>query len=239
MAAAVFRARTLANALIEEVPGVYCSVTHRRYPDWPMVGPDTDVMIEGYQSCGNTFARKAMAHANPQARIASHVHSWAHVAQGVHLKKPVVVLLRPPVEAVASHAVRMRLDDLDRELRRYRYFYRRVSRLSDSVVLTPFDVTTTRFCDVIAQVNARFHTRFNLFDDTDPIAVARVFEEMEQDARSIPSEPDMTWRIARPSADREGATQEMRVRLTSDRYRRSLARCEAVHEKLLRASSLS
>jgi phosphatidylglycerophosphatase C len=239
VAVPVFHARTLANALIEEVPSVYCSVMRRRHPEWPLVGPETDVVIEGYQSSGNTFARKAMAHANPHIRIASHSHSWAHVAHGLRLGKPVVVLLRNPLDAVASHAVRMRLEDLDRELRRYRYYYRRVSRLSESVVLAPFDVTTTRFSDVISQVNARFNTRFNLFDDDDPVAVAKVFEEMEQDAFSEPAELDSRiWSIARPSAERAEATREMRAQLTSEQLRPALARCEAVYEELLRASTL-
>src|SRR5438132_3094774 len=128
--AASSRARTLAADLLEYVPGAYCSVMRRRHPEWFLVDADTDLVLEGYQSCGNTFARKAMEHANPTARIASHSHSWANIAHGLRLGKPVVVLLRAPLDAVASHAVRMRLDDLDRELRRYRQFYRRVGALA-------------------------------------------------------------------------------------------------------------
>ncbi|HEY0397034.1 MAG TPA: hypothetical protein VGF00_01520, partial [Acidimicrobiia bacterium] len=139
------RARTVAADLLEHVPGAYCALMRRRHPEWFLVDEDTDVVVEGYQSCGNTFARKALEHANPSLRIASHSHSWANVARGLRLGKPVVVLLRPPLEAVASHAVRMRLDDLDRELRRYRHFYRRVAAMSASVVLAPFDVTVNRY----------------------------------------------------------------------------------------------
>src|SRR5689334_6906810 len=117
-------ARTLATGLLEQVPAAYCSVMRRRHPEWLLVASDTDLVIEGYQSCGNTFARKAMEHANPQIRIASHSHSWAHVARGLHLGKPVVVLLRHPLDAVASHTVRMRLDNLDGQLANHHRFYR-------------------------------------------------------------------------------------------------------------------
>src|ERR671917_1161141 len=112
----------------------------RRHPEWFLVDADTDLVIEGYQSCGNTFARKATEHANPDARIASHSHSWANVARGLRLGKPVVILLRPPLDAIASHAVRMRLDNLDRELRRYHRFFRKVAGATDNVVVTPFEV---------------------------------------------------------------------------------------------------
>ncbi|HET9772419.1 MAG TPA: hypothetical protein VFS16_16110, partial [Acidimicrobiia bacterium] len=188
-------ARTLAADLLEYVPGAYCSVMRRRHPEWFLVDGETDLVIEGYQSCGNTFARKAMEHANPQAHIASHSHSWANVARGLRLGKPVVVLLRPPLDAVASHAVRMRLDDLDQELRRYHRFFERVAGVADEVVLAPFEVTTDRFGDVIREVNDRFSTRFNLFDHDDPASKAAVFAEMDREAASSPSELDRTWRV--------------------------------------------
>lgn len=231
------RARTLATDLLEYIPSAYCAVMRRRHPEWLLVEPATDLVIEGYQSSGNTFARKAMEHANPGVRIASHSHSWAHVARGLQLGKPVVVLLRPPLEAVASHAVRMRLDDLDRELSRYHRFYRRVSAMSESVVLAPFEVTVNRYCDVIAQVNTRFSTRFALFDHNDQVAVAEVFAEMEREVRSSPPELDLRWRIARPSPERGEATREMQSRLAGERHRPALARCEAVYDRLLRACS--
>ena len=229
----------MATQLLEQVPVVYCSVMRRRHPEWFLVDDRTDVVIESYQSCGNTFARKAMEHANPEARIASHSHSWANVARGLRLGKPVVVLLRPPLDAVASHAVRMRLDDLDRELRRYHRFFRRVSGVADQVVVAPFDVTVNRFGDVIAEVNARFSTRFRLFDHTDPRAKAAVFEEMDREALTSPAELDRMWRVARPNAERAGATEEMKARLRSPAHRPALARCEEVYDQLLRVTALS
>jgi hypothetical protein len=232
-------ARALATDLLELAPGAYCSVMRRRHPEWFLVDPGTDVVIEGYQSCGNTFARKAMEQANPQARIASHSHSWANVARGLRLGKPVVVLLRHPLDAVASHAVRMRLEDLDRELHRYHRFFRRVAGVADSVVLAPFDVTVNRFGEVIDALNARFATRFRPFDHTDPAAKATVFEEMDREALSSPSELDRVWRVARPNADRAGATQDMKARLNSAAHRPALARCEAVYDRLLREGALS
>jgi hypothetical protein len=233
------QARILATQLLEQVPAVYCSVMRRRHPEWFLVDADTDVVIESYQSCGNTFARKAMEYANPQARIASHSHSWANVARGLRLHKPVVVLLRPPLDAVASHAVRMRLDDLDRELRRYHRFFRRVTGVADRVVVAPFDVTVNRFGDVIAAVNDRFGTRFRPFDHTDPAAKAAVFEEMDREAISSPSELDRVWRVARPNADRAEASREMKARLTGERHQAALSRCQTVYDQLIQAGTLS
>jgi hypothetical protein len=230
--------RTLATDLLETVPIAYFSVMRQRHPEWFLVSAGTDLVIESYQSCGNTFARKAVEQANPQASIASHTHSWTNVARGVRLGKPVLVLLRHPLDAVASHTVRMRLDDLDGELRRYHRFFHKVTGVANSVVLAPFDMTVNRFGDVIAAVNARFMTLFESFNHADPAATTAVFEEMDREAFSSPSELDRAWRVARPNADRAEATLEMKARL-SRAHQPALARCEAVYDRLLRLCGLS
>ena len=231
--------RTLATDLLENLPGAYCSVMRPRHPEWFLVERDTDLVLEGYQSCGNTFARKAMELANPGTRIASHSHSSANVAHGLRLGKPVVVLLRPPLDAIASHTVRMRLDNLHRELARYRRFYRRVLAMADRVVLSPFDVTVGRFGAVIETVNGRCKAAFKPFDHTDPAARARIFEEMELEALSSPTELDRMWRIARPNAERAAATAEVRGRLRGPSYAGALTACEALHVELLQKGTLS
>src|SRR2546423_9255113 len=220
-----------------------------RHPEWFLVNAGTDVVIESSQSCGNTFARKAMEHANPRARVASHSHSWANMARGLRLRKPVVVLLRHRLDAVPSHAVRMRLGDLDYELRRYHRFFRGVAGVATckagdnpptpGLVLAPFDMTVNRFGDVIAEVNTRFRNHFERVDHTDPDAKAAVFEEMDREALSSPSELDRLWRIARPNADRADATREMKARLLSDAHRPVLGRCEPVYHQLLQVGGLS
>jgi hypothetical protein len=221
--------------LLEHLPAAYCALMRRRHPEWLLVTSDSDIVIEGYQSSGNTFARKAMAHANPTVRIASHAHSWAHVAQGVRRGKPVVVLLREPREVIASHVVRMRLEDLDLEIERYIGFYRGVEPLAARVVLAPFAVTTTRFGDVIRAVNQKFGRSFIPFPD-DASAVAAVFDEMEREVRSSPPATDLAWRIARPHPARHEASASIRQRLSAERYRRRLAVCDALYGRLLEAA---
>jgi hypothetical protein len=228
--------RRRAVNLLEHVPPVYCAVMGRRHPEWPLVEPDSDIVIDGYQSSGITFARKAMEHANPSIRIASHVHSWAHVAQGLRRGKPVVVLLRPPLEGIASHATRMRLDDLDLEVERYLRFYRGVERFADGVVLSPFSATTTRFGEVIKAVNEKFGRSFIPFPHEDASAVAAVFEEMEREVSTTDPAADLAWRIARPNPARRQSGDAIRQQLSGERYRHRLAACESVYRRLAAAA---
>lgn len=225
--------RRVGVNLLEHLPPAYCSVMRRRHPEWLVVEAGTDIVIDGYQSSACTFARKAMEHANPSARIASHTHSWAHVAEGLRRGKPVVVLLREPREAITSHAVRMRLDDLNRELDRYLRFYRGVEPFAPRVVLSPFTFTTERFGDVIKAVNQKFGRSFVPFPHNDASAVAAVFDEMEQEVRSTDPAADLAWRIARPHPDRGEARARIRQEIAGEPHRQRLAACEAVYGRLL------
>lgn len=230
------KARTVRRVgvdLLEHLPGPYLAVMRRRHPEWLVVDSYTDIVIDGYQSSGCTFARKAMEHANPSVRIASHTHSWAHVARGVRLGKPVVVLLREPHEAIASHAARMRLHDLHREIERYRRFYRGVERYRARVVLAPFAVTTKRFGDVIRATNQKFGRSFVPFPHDNTSAVAAIFDEMEREATSAPPGSDLAWRVARPQPARQEASAEIRHRLSTEPYRRRLTACDALYQRLV------
>lgn len=216
---------------LEYVPPAYCSIMRRRHPEWLVVDRHSDLVIEGYQSSGNTFARKAVEWANPQTRLASHVHRWAHVAQARLLAKPVIVLLRRPDDAIASHVVRMGLDDLAGELRRYHAFYRGVERIRRAgMVVATFDDVTRRYGTVIRRVNARFGTAFVPFDHDDTAAVEAIFTEMETESASV-GDP---WRVARPRTERAAATAAVREQLAAAPYWDGLAACQRLYDRLLR-----
>jgi hypothetical protein len=219
----------MATRALEFVPPAYCAVMHRRHPEWRTVDRSADLVIEGYQSSGNTFARMAAEYTNPGLDVASHVHSWAHVAQARLVGKPVVVLLRDPEDAISSHVVRMELADVDHELRRYRTFYRGVWPLRSQVVLAPFEMVTTRFGDVVDAVNRRYGTSFRPFDHHDPAATEAIFEQMEREMASIGAQ----WRVARPRPERQAATEAVRESLREVERGRALAGCRAAYERLL------
>jgi hypothetical protein len=227
-------ARRLALRTLETVPPAYCAIMRRRHPEWRVVDPRVDLVIEGYQSSANTFARMAAEHSNPGIVVASHVHSWAHVAQARILRKPVIVLLRNPVDAISSHAVRMQLNDLGHELQRYRTFYRRVWPLRSQVVVAPFETVTARFGDVMDAVNQRFGASFKRFDHENADANAAIFDQMDREMDSIGA----SWQVAHPKQDRGDATDAVRARLQSEPHRRALADCQAVYERLHAVSSL-
>lgn len=217
---------------LECCPPLFIVVMRIRHLEWQIVDRAADLVIEGYQSSGNTFARKAMEAANPGARLASHIHSWAHVCHARMLRKPVVVLLRAPEDAIASHMVRMGLDDPRRELTRYATFYRGVERIRARCVIAPFPEVTTRYGDVIRRVNDTFGTSFVPFDHDDPALTEAIFAEMDREMESI----DSIWKVARPREERAAATAAVRARLQAPELSAALARCQGLYQRLLRSA---
>lgn len=70
-----------------------------------IVGPNTEVCVEGYPRSANTFTHEALATANPGLEIAHHVHQPAQITRAARFEVPCLVLVREPAAAIASHFV--------------------------------------------------------------------------------------------------------------------------------------
>lgn len=166
---------------LERWPRLHVRLLRLRHRNRPflarIVGPDTQIVIEGYPRSGNSFANRAFAYAQPtEVRIATHTHAAAQVEVAARRGLPTLVVVRDPAEAIPSlHALReqvRRTDpgrppvDVIDELRRYVRFHRRVLTVADRVVVAPFAEIVTDYGEVIRRVNARFEVDFEPFDHT-------------------------------------------------------------------------
>jgi len=69
----------------------------------------TELVIEGFARSGNTFAVAAFSLAQPRpVRLAHHLHAPAQVLLAARMGIPCIVLVRDPVDAVASRLIRRR-----------------------------------------------------------------------------------------------------------------------------------
>src|SRR5690606_15180897 len=125
----------------------------------PLVSPDTELVIEGYLRCANTFAALAFVHSQPRkAKLANHTHAPASIERSVRLGIPILVLSRNHEEVAVSHVLRYPVLRVEQSLRWYWMFYERVWPHLQSVVLADFTIVTTDFGEVILEVNCRFNT---------------------------------------------------------------------------------
>lgn len=213
-------------ALLERQPVLYCAYQRRRQPDAPVVDARTDIVIEGRPGCGNSFAREAMLLANPGINVASHVHSAAQILQGIRLGKPVVVIIRSPVDAITSKAARYDNVDMWEELASFARFYERLLPLTDELAVATFQRVTSRFGDVVADVNSRFGASFEPFPHDDPDASERVFATLVAFNRS---QGIAEGRAAVPGQARDERVARAQSMLDDPRLSELRRRCEEVY----------
>lgn len=169
-----------------------------------VVGPRTDVVIEGFPRSANTFATVAfqMAQSGPVS-VAHHLHSPMQVVWAVRWCVPCLVLLRNPDDAVSSLIVRHPYIGARLAYEAYARFYERIVPIVDHCVLGPFGSVTSDFGSIIEAMNRRYGTGFAPFEHSDA-NVARCFalvEELDRADSGLVTVSERT--VARPSATRE------------------------------------
>ena len=191
---------------------------------------DTDVVVEGFPRCGNTFAAAALQLCAPSSDISivSRVHVPAQVKKAVRHGIPTVLVIRDPAEAVASLALAAPHVTLEHGLREFVHHYEQLWPYRESVVVAPFDDVTADFGSVVRELNEKFGTSFHPFvhsEETERAAFA-LMEERNGSAHhgAIRARYD-----TRPSAERTAAKQSLLAKLRSDRMYPLLERAEGVY----------
>lgn len=205
---------------------------NRRFEDRKVVDASTDLVIEGYPSAANGFAREAFQLTQPGIRIASHLHAGAHVRCGLSLGVPVLVVLREPVGSIASILARFPDEGFrpGAELVRYARFYEDIAKVADQVVLSRFEDTTGRLGVVSRAMNDALGTNFVVFDDG-PVLQERVHAVLDAWSQLVFG-GRAEQATARPSPSRKEALERAVVDLRQPRHARALAHCEELHGEL-------
>jgi len=125
-----------------------------------VVNSATDICIEGFPRSGNSFFVNVFRYWNPETRIAHHIHVPAQVIRAVSLNIPCIVLVRNPVDVIASLLIIDERLSLKVALFSYIDFYRRLLPLKTKVIFTYFDEATNNPETVIEKVNDVYGTKF-------------------------------------------------------------------------------
>ncbi len=228
------------RAVVSVHPSLYIPFARRKYASVRdrVVVRDTELVIEGFQRSGNTFAVFAFEIAQGRdVKMAHHLHAAAQIVAATRMGIPTLVLIRDPEDAVLSQMVREPGVGAGQALANWIRFYEHVLPRQDRVIIAGFDQVTSDFGGVIRAVNQRFGTGFAEFQHTD-VNVARCFDLIEQRNREhygVLSEPT----VARPSAKRDALKDAFRQQYGVDRLARLRSRADAVYRALVPSPSVS
>ena len=237
----------------------YLAVARFRHSE-AAVGPDTQLVIEGFPRTANTFSVFAFQMAQPApVRVAHHLHAPVQVIAAAKARIPVLVLIRPPEDAVLSLATWSPHIGLEQALRAYSRFYERVARDRSWCVTGEFTQVTSDLGLVIDAVNGRYETAFARFEHT-PQNVEACYALIEEKSCRPPWAAAITRyvsgtitaqqlaaaraaargaggegqqlseaRVARPSTARAAAREQMRGHYHHPRLARLRERAERAH----------
>jgi hypothetical protein len=162
----VHRARHRLRSRLSEYPALYLPFARRKYPgpSPQVLGPTTELVIDGYTRCASTFAVYAFQLSQDRpVRLAHHLHAPAQLVAAARRGVPALVLIREPRGAILSQLAREPDVALPDALVAYRRFYHRLLPYMDSLVVADFEEITRDFGAVVRRVNGRFGTSFQEF----------------------------------------------------------------------------
>jgi len=194
-----------------------------------LVRRDTDVVIEGFWRCGNHFATFAFIVAQRQpVRVAHHFHAPAQLMLAARWNIPAILLIRNPLDAVASSAIYLKRDPQPM-LGLYNTFHRALIPYADQLVISDFDATVNDFGAVIERVNCRYARRFDLFsgDEASRIEVERRIRQEHETRMGAEAE-----RLPLPSQEKANQKQAVIDRLRDPQCAEQLAEAQNLYETL-------
>ncbi len=134
------------------------------------VDDTTELVIDGFQGSGNSFATVAFKRSQESpVRLAHHLHSPAQIIKSARKKLPTLITIREPKGAAISLVSRWPYVSLKQAVRGYIHFYEKIEPYADALVVSPFHCTTRQLDLVVRELNLRYGTDFGVFgyDDSD------------------------------------------------------------------------
>jgi hypothetical protein len=169
-ATALRRPRHMLRTRLSEHPSLYLRLARRRYPgpSPEVIGPDTELVIDGYTRSASTFAVYALQLAQVRpVRLAHHLHAPAQLIEAARRHVPALALIRKPEGAVLSHLVREPWVDMRDAADGYARFYRCLIPHRSQFVVGEFEEVTHDFASVVRSLNDRFGLALKEFEPTE------------------------------------------------------------------------
>ena len=155
-----------AKSAVKNFCGQYPTLFYTVYGLKPInrmlfVNKSTQLVIEGFPRSANTFAVLAFQYLqSKEIKIAHHLHVPSQIFRAVKWHIPTIVLIRNPIDAVASLLIRNPRLSITQSLKNYIYFYEKIFEYRYSYIVANFDEVVQDYSQVIKKLNNKFDTNF-------------------------------------------------------------------------------
>ena len=207
-----------------------------RFAHWreELVREDSAICIEGYPRSANTFSVAALLVSQPgfEGHIARHTHLCGQVLRAVRFGVPTLVVIREPIAAACSLRIFAPWMTAKQCLRDYHRFYSGIAPAASDLALLRFEDITGDYNHAIDALNRKFDMGLAPYG-ADKDTEDRCFEMVEDMDRKFRGDADVSEAsVARPSAERERAKQEVASEMDAPELASLRASCTELYEKL-------
>jgi hypothetical protein len=208
--------KLVLSAHLKTIPALFLPIARMRENNKrTVVRPTSDVLITGYWRCANHYATYAFISSQKRdVHVARLFHAPAQLILADRWKVPTLLLIRNPMDAVASATVFLDHDDPLPFLKFYNIYHSAVAPYRDRVVISDFDRTTSDFGGVITELNERYGRNFDPYLGS-PEEEQRV-KEMIRDEHSVNSRGQVQT-LPLPSHEKDQLKEKVREKLRSPR----------------------
>jgi hypothetical protein len=194
---------------------------------------DTEIVIEAYPRCGNTFAHVAFKFAQTKpVNIAHHTHAAAQVIAGAKQKIPTLVIIRPPEDAICSYLVGGFDPGLTvkQALREYISFYSLIIPFSSAFVVATFEELTQDFGAIIKRINQTYQTSFDEFEHTEA-NVKKCFDLIDRGYETIFGQLSNKT-VSRPATERAKVKNQLQEQFNLPSNAKLKAKAEQIYQQI-------
>ncbi|HEX5151084.1 MAG TPA: hypothetical protein VFW07_06525 [Parafilimonas sp.] len=193
----------------------------------------TDIVIDGFPRCANTYATYAFALVQgKEVNIAHHIHKKSQFLIAERFNIPAILLIRKPIDCVASTLVRQPKYSPDALLKGYFSMYDQL-RNKNSYVVGEFTQVLNHYDKIIQAVNKKFGTEFNVYDKN-----AQNEEKVKEIIHSqdeLTNAKDYKQRVAYPTQERQQSNAEIKNVLYQKQYEYLRIKCEELYTEIIQA----
>ncbi len=200
-----------------------------------LVHSDSRICIEGYPRSANTYAVAAfqVSQNDYTSHIGRHSHLSGQVLRAHKLGVPTVVLIRNPLDAIASLKIFSPYLTLDQCVRFYTKFYLEVENVLEDIVVVEFSSVTENFNDLIEKLNRKYGMSLRSVshdEEFDEIVFKQVGAMDMEYSNSSSINPE---RVARPNEIRAKHNAEIKIFLKGAKYRQKLEELDKLYFRVL------
>jgi hypothetical protein len=155
-----------AMSLIARWPAVALPAARLLHHGSP-VGPLSRLVVEGYPRSANSVAVEAICRAGlPREQVAHHTHAPANLLRGVSMGVPCLLVVRRPSEAVREFVSSKATLSTRAAVHGWIAFHQPLMRSLGRIVVATHPQVTDEMAQVVARLNDRFSSAFQIPDAT-------------------------------------------------------------------------